>query len=313
MAIRHSCALNLTPLFLRLSLGITFIWAGSAKLFFDQPFAGESAAALANLGVQLQGPHASPSAKPMESPEPPVAEEPAAPSTPPVEEKPSDTEPAKPSPEEPAPSPADEPAPSGSPALAAHHNWFAPPAVGVAIHPVSSSSASSPRAAKTYTADDFPEPLTTLRLYGLSVMLHNASQPDDQGRVAWPPTLATPPALRLLPWFVAVTELLGGVLVLLGFMTRVWALALAGTMIVALWLTQIYPAWTGGSAFLWVLPQPMLSDPAKWSSAWEKMLFQFALLMIALGLVFSGGGRLSMDGWMFRPLPKAPPKPAPAA
>ncbi len=309
MALRQSCALNLTPLFLRLSLGITFIWAGSAKLFFDQPFAGESAAVLANLGVKLEGPHASPGEKPKETPEP-AAEEPAVPATPPVEENPSDTEPAKPSPDEPAPSPVEEPAPSSPPALAARDNWFAPPAVGVVMY---QASASASRGAKTYTADDFPEPLTTLRLYGLSVMLHNASQPDDKGRVAWPAALATPPALRLLPWFVAVTELLGGVLVLLGFMTRIWAFALAGTMIVALWLTQIYPAWTGGGAFLWVLPQPMLSDPAKWSSAWEKMLFQFALLMIALGLAFSGAGRLSMDGWMFRPTPKAPPKPAPAA
>jgi hypothetical protein len=51
MSIRHSLALNLTPLLLRLGLAVVFLWAGSSKLFYSDVVTGERAALLANLGA----------------------------------------------------------------------------------------------------------------------------------------------------------------------------------------------------------------------------------------------------------------------
>lgn len=288
MGFRQSLALNLTPLCLRLSLGVTFIWAGSAKLFYDHPFQGESAAVLANLGIPLGGPG--------------VAGAPAVPSPAPGRrgETPATAEP-------PAEKPSDAPAgpDGGSPAPAAP-----PPAAAV-------YRASAPSAPGPFTGEDFPEARPAKRLYLLTVVLHRAAQPDANGRVAWPVPLASPRALKLLPWAVAVAELLGGALVLVGFGARLWSLVLAGIMGTAIWLTAIHPALESGSVFLGFLPPPRLDDPAQWATAWQGLLFQFVLGMAAMGVFFSGAGALSLDRAMFMPRGAAPPakasKPAAAA
>lgn len=51
MSFRDSLAISVTPVLLRLTLGITFIWAGAAKVLESMPVQGEQAAALANMGV----------------------------------------------------------------------------------------------------------------------------------------------------------------------------------------------------------------------------------------------------------------------
>lgn len=264
----QSRPLVLTPLCLRLALGAVFIWAGCGKLFYNQPYQGEAAAVLANLGI-IPGPSA------------------AAPSqTSPPSSPPSEAPAPEPKPDDGADKPAEPEQPTSPPAFAA--------------------TSSAPAALGTYTAADFPEPREALRLYGLTLLLDHASRPDDQGRTAWPAFLATPTALKLMPWVAAVTELLGGSLVLLGFMTRFWALGLACTMGVAMWLTQIHPAIASGDAFWGFLPQPMMDDPSQYANAWKDLLLQFTLLMSALGLVFGGAGMLSMDWMLFRPRAAAP-------
>ncbi|MBL8885387.1 MAG: hypothetical protein JNK16_01900, partial [Phycisphaerales bacterium] len=51
MTSREHMAVSIAPLFLRLALSITFIWAGLGKMLADMPVRGERAAVLANMDV----------------------------------------------------------------------------------------------------------------------------------------------------------------------------------------------------------------------------------------------------------------------
>lgn len=79
MGFRERCAVNLAPIFLRLALGLTFIWAGAAKVFDERPVRGEDAAALANLGVLAAAPKTAPAAEPVPAPAAAPAQEPQKP------------------------------------------------------------------------------------------------------------------------------------------------------------------------------------------------------------------------------------------
>ena len=89
------------------------------------------------------------------------------------------------------------------------------------------------------------------------------------------PEKGLPPALSLL-WIGAILEFSGGLLVLVGLLTRPIAFLLAGEMAVAYWMfhapLSLYPALNGGDAAI---------------------LYCFVFLM----LVFTGPGALSVDGW----------------
>jgi len=88
-----------------------------------------------------------------------------------------------------------------------------------------------------------------------------------------PPSWGMPGAFSLL-WFAAVIEVVGGALILVGFLTRPVALLLSGQMAVAYWMAHgskgFYPLLNGGEA---------------------AMLFCFIFLYIA----FSGPGALALD------------------
>lgn len=83
-------------------------------------------------------------------------------------------------------------------------------------------------------------------------------------------------------WVVALVETFGGLLVIVGLFTRVAAFFIACVMVVAIFKLKLAQGLVGGFEF------------------------DFALLMIALSLLLSGAGRLSVDrdilGW------GAPPK-----
>jgi uncharacterized membrane protein YphA (DoxX/SURF4 family) len=51
-AFRRSLTANLSPLLLRVALGVTFLWAGYPKIFEKDAFPPEAAAQLANMGVK---------------------------------------------------------------------------------------------------------------------------------------------------------------------------------------------------------------------------------------------------------------------
>jgi len=251
--LRTGCGTNVAPLFLRLMLGAIFIYAGLGKVSNYMEFSGAEAATLANMGV-VEPPTKAPDAK--------------RPETKPAETKPPETKENKP--EEPKPGGAT--APSREPRI-------------VAVR----------QGGKVYTAADFPTPVRVRSLYSLAVMLHGAAYPaaDASGKAPmqlWPDKLAEGKTPVYLAWAVAITELGGGMGVLLGFLTRLWSLGIAGVMAGALWLTQIGPAVQKGDAVLGFLPNHPTFDPA-----WTTFFLQFALIMSALALMFLGPGRLSLD------------------
>jgi len=51
MRVRDSIGLNLSPLFLRVMLGVTFMWAGAGKFLAEHTYTPEQAAILAQMGV----------------------------------------------------------------------------------------------------------------------------------------------------------------------------------------------------------------------------------------------------------------------
>ena len=139
-------------------------------------------------------------------------------------------------------------------------------------------------------------PVSVLRLYGLAVMIHRASHPEASagGGAApapiWPLALGEGQWPVYLAWAVALSELIGGIAILLGLFTRLMALVVSGVMLGAMWLTQFGPAIQSGQATLGFLPSLPAFDPG-----WQTLMFQFALLAAAMALAFCGPGRLSLD------------------
>lgn len=153
----------------------------------------------------------------------------------------------------------------------------------------------------TYAASDFPEPVKVRGLYGITLLLKRAANPvatdanaapmrlwpaqADQGR--WPVYFG---------WICALTELVGGAFMLIGFLVRVAALGLAGAMGAALWLTEIGPAIQAGTAKFGILPAyDFWARNAANDFEYAMPLWQFMLLCACLSLVVMGAGALSFD------------------
>ena len=130
---------------------------------------------------------------------------------------------------------------------------------------------------------------------GIALQIDKAARPDAGAdgttpRPFWPQWAGEGTWPVVLAWAAAATELLAAVLLVFGFLTRLAGLALAGTMVVAAWLTQIGPALQSGDTVLGFLP----SYPA-FGMEWTTPLFQLTLFCAGLGLFFAGGGALSLD------------------
>lgn len=262
MNYRQRMGLGLAPLLLRLALAVTFIWAGLGKLMTEIPVSGARAAALANMGVRVPGT--------------PILPAPAAsdPSTSPADPQPADGF-RQPTPGTeslvPGAPPASTPAPAATPAVPTR-----------------------------YAAVDFPEPANVRAVYGVALRLHAAAHPlpstdGTQPPALWPMRLAQDATPVYLAWAVALTEVIGGVLLLVGFMTRLSALGIALIMLGAIWLDQIGPAVQAGTTVLGFLPDRPPFD----TEAWRPLLLQFTLLMTALAVVLAGPGTLAIDNILF--------------
>lgn len=85
------------------------------------------------------------------------------------------------------------------------------------------------------------------------------------------------PYPALSAWLVALVEFFGGLLVIVGLFTRIAAALIACVMVVAILKVKVSRGFVGGFEF------------------------DFALLLIAVSLALTGGGRLSVDrdvlGW----------------
>ena len=99
-----------------------------------------------------------------------------------------------------------------------------------------------------------------------------------------------------IAWTIALVELIGGALLMVGLLTRFWALF----MVVVLGL------------LFWVVSAGMFSmNPFAWLDAplaFYTLYLQLAGMVLALGLLVSGGGRMSVDQFLFgRPAPATQP------
>lgn len=293
MRFRDKLGLNATPLVLRLALGTVFIWAGSSKLLHSDPFPGARGERLVEMGII-------PKAAPAGSVTPIVPETPAAPD--PKPEKPS-----APPAETPAKAPPDETDPPGvKPNLPDPAPEEAKPESSMVV--VLARAQAPAKTAATAEVDKTPK---LKRLYGLVLLMDRASKPNPQGYILWPKFLSTPSWMERMAWAAALTEFIGGVLILLGLLTRFAAFGLLSTMLTAMWLTQIGPSIGAAGSFLGFLPNPEMADPTKWNSTESGLmvvLWQFTLACVSLGLMLSGAGRLSMDSLIFRRGDDEPPK-----
>ncbi len=276
---------SIAPLFLRLVLAVTFLWAGFGKVLEKMPVSGARAAALANMGVgdviKAAGTNASAPA------------EPAAPKAPPPATKPDQSKPDQTKPDQPkevsedvtksiATSPT---APTGS----------------AANQPA--SQAANP--GRTYTAADFPSEIRIARVYGIALLIDRAAHPpgkesQPQPMSLWPAALATGSLPIYFAWASMVTEVVSGLFVLVGLLTRISALSLAGTMIAAMWLTELGPAIQSGDTFMGLLPAYgayAMDEAGKFK--FMSLLWQFALFGCGMALMFAGPGYLSFDRALF--------------
>ncbi len=155
-----------------------------------------------------------------------------------------------------------------------------------------------------YEESDFPEEVRVRRVHGITLKVAsvNGSASGDGGapmplvpaavtQGSWPSRLA---------WACAITEVVGGLFVLVGLLTRLAGFSLACTMLAAMWLTQIGPAMQAGRTVLGFIPDhPPYATDAAGSPMFAMLLWQFSLLCAGLSLTFSGPGLLSFDRALF--------------
>ncbi len=276
-------AMYLAPIPLRLVLAVTFIWAGLGKFVAPIEVQGERAALLANMGYTFPNtptriPTRTPTNAPAQSPSK-TPEKPLPPTTADPEGGDAGT-PTRPT--------GETPSPPGS----------SPPGL-LQTEPVAGgeSGAGPLQPSVMHTAADYPEPIRVRRLYGIALLTYAAAHPVAAEAGGTPPPPIWPEwAARgrwpiVIAWFAAITEVVAGVFVLVGLLTRLSALAIAGVMLTAMWLTELGPAIQSAQTILGFLPK---HDP--WDiAAWSTLLWQVALLGASVGLCFAGPGALSLD------------------
>lgn len=270
---------------LRFAVGVVLVWAGLGKCCHTMPVQGERAAALANLGLLTP-----PGAGTTQAPASPSA----APPTPAAEP-------------EKAGQPGDGPSVQAEPGF---EFVLVRTAAGQAAKPVpepapSKTEPAPRRTAPTYTSADFPNAVEVKRWHGVALALHEG-QMNAQGRRLVPAPIATNGSvLRVLALSVSWIELIGGCALVIGAMTRMFALLGLSVVGGAMWLTQIGPALGAKDALLGVLPSPRLADPALATTAWAPFLLQLLTAACCFALVLLGPGRLSADHWFWGDKPAA--------
>jgi uncharacterized membrane protein YphA (DoxX/SURF4 family) len=288
MSVKDSAAVSLAPLFLRVALGVTFLWAGLGKVVEEFEVKGAEAATLANLGVlERRGVPTTPSeVKPEVKPETKPETKPEVRPEPRPELKP-----------ESKPAPAEKPVAPKVPEPKVEEKK--PPKWPDPTGPLSSGGFEVVLARVAgATAGDYPEGVKVRRVYGLTLLLVRAS--GEEG--LWPRALAQDHWPVTLAWAAAVTEIACGAFVLVGLFTRFSAFWLGALITAAAWLTQIGPSLRGGGGLgaMWEM------DSAG-NYAYATLLWQGALAMMSMSLVFLGSGALGFDRALFPPPPPAKP------
>ena len=291
MRSRDAAGITLASLILRLMLAAIFIHAGLGKIMTEQELPPEKAAQLANLGG-LNPAKARPA-----TPDAPKADPSAKPSTDaPASPLPEPTVPTPVKPEESAPATLPESTPDAAlPALA--HTTLA--LTTLAQDTAGGSTTSAPTSAPKYTASDFPSGAKVKTGLTIALAVADGAVPitreDGTKSIPLVPAkLAEKPWPVVLAWAATLTELIGGALLVIGLFTRLSALGIAFTMLVAMWLTEIGPAIQTGATTLGFLP-----DHTPFTGEWMMLSFQFALFAAASAVLFLGPGSASLDAAIF--------------
>ncbi len=321
---------TLAPLLLRLALGLTFIWAGLGKIEATFAVKGEQAALLANLGVDKVRAAASSgktvvpttpdTAKPGVKDAAPLPIGPNAPQLTPVPQpttpKPTPTAPEPVlTPTEPMGPPWPLPPENAAPAESAPRAALAGRLTLAQVTAPPSSPNASKLSERVYAASEFPDDLQVARVYSLAMLIHSAGHPPmDTGtppdlpkklRALWPTRFAEGFWPVTLAWTVALCELVAGLFVVIGLLTRFSAVVLAGTMIGAIWLTEVGPAMQVGKVVLGFIPHRDFFA----IDVWKTLFWQLSLLTSALALALLGAGAISLDRKLFPPPPPPPVNP----
>lgn len=196
--------------------------------------------------------------------------------------------------------------PPESAAALANLGYITPPEIQPVVPEVAPDAGTPADTAPRYLPEQFPREGYQVRpLFGLAMGIHSAAYPgfDADGvdkMPLWPPALANARWPLHIAYAVSITELAGGLLLLLGLFSRLSALGIAVVMLGAIWLTQIGPAIQSGDTAFGFLPNhgPFDSD-ASGNSVWQLLLWQFSLFAAAAGVLFLGAGGLSLDRIIF--------------
>jgi putative oxidoreductase len=98
------------------------------------------------------------------------------------------------------------------------------------------------------------------------------------------------PKPKYAAWLVALTEFVGGALLLVGFLSRVWGLGLAITMGCAFYLVAIGQLSVHAS-------NPFLF--AENIGSYQTVVTQLGLFVLAFGILLTGAGPVSLDRLLF--------------
>lgn len=285
MTFRTSLAVNVAPLCLRLVLALTFIWAGFGKVAYRTTISDPAQIAKLVEWGQAKPESAALPAPPLENPE-------TAPPT-------LDPEPAVIPDPEPEPDPVMAPPTDPEPPVTEPVEDDPKPITPVEDETEPEDGAATPVSFRQVN----PNSVEVKRVMGLALLIDASANPgvDDQGRSLrplWPAALANGSIPVVTAWVAAILELVCGAAMLIGFFTRLAALPLAGTMLTAMWLTQIGPAIQRGDALYGFLPQGVF-DIGVGGYVYADILWQFALMMVALAVFLMGPGFLSIDRLIF--------------
>ncbi|MEL6328186.1 MAG: DoxX family protein [Planctomycetota bacterium] len=300
MAAHNTLASAVSPIFLRLVLGATLLWAGLGKVLDSTTVTGEDAARLAVAGIDLVP-----------------------------------AEPEQPEPEAPLPatddntggeSPGDARLDTDTPSItrASFSQLQTQPAETPELPPAEQPQSNdlaeaveqAAQGAEEFveeaieevlpTAADFAEDYQIRKLHGITLTLEKAANPAgvaDDGQPLepfWPDWGAGDPVSAILAWAVAATEILAGLALILGFLSRLSGLAACGVMLGAVWLTSIGPFFSAGTLNYGFLPPHDVFDVG----AWQGLAWQLALLAMGVAVTFSGSGSLAIDRLLFQSKPR---------
>ncbi|MEM0984002.1 MAG: DoxX family membrane protein [Planctomycetota bacterium] len=279
MRFGEKLAVHINPLILRLALGSIFLFAGLEKLTQTMTVQGEDAAILANMGVDLSKP---------------ATEDPG----------PADTQPPQQTAEQTALGPA-----AAFAFLPTSYQDDEQDGEEAQPNPAESEQELAPTPttpAPQFSAAEFTEPREVKKLYGIALTLHaganpQGTRPDGSPQPPMVPAwTAKGSTAKILAWVAALTEAIFGGFLIIGLFSRIGGLAIAGTMITAMWLTQFGPAWQAGTLTGLGFGPGFLPNNEYFNFYdWVTFFFQLILLAAATSILFAGSGALALDRLLF--------------